>query len=419
MRTRRALLARALSVAALPVGIWGKAGISASRENLFGVLGSGSFLYRDPRLLPVPPRRDWRLTSSLRGASTLDLGPARDPKHQIRYAHRVQVFCLTETEEVTMLDGRKFVLHFQEPEDEPLALRAGAALARIYWIGRDYLDRGPRGNRPIHVWLDREGEAGGEEHESNIYLFAIREPRPPAEWLRELAHEYSHIFIPPAGRFLAPEPWANGYLGERLFLKWLLADNGLEDAWGEPVDAAAYVRYQVTPLREQFLSKGPAAPESQRNDAEGMAFFIGQMLALEAMHGPKFLRAVFDHFRTPRPQNLGGYLTSVIRELKPPVLYLDPTVHVATRGEPVEESPGAFRRASYWTFLPGGRWRIGLDGDVPPESRCALEAADLRSAGGAAWEVSFPTPNGAWRRLDITAPPGRHFRLDRIVLERR
>ena len=45
--------------------------------------------------------------------------------------------------------------------------------------------------------------------------------KPQAEACRELAHEYGHAVLPAIGGFKSPEDWANGYLGERLFLRWL------------------------------------------------------------------------------------------------------------------------------------------------------------------------------------------------------
>src|SRR5205807_32206 len=74
----------------------------------------------------------------------------------------------------------------------------------------------------VDVWLMRDGLPGAEEAGNDIYLYAIGQDRAPAEWLREIAHEYSHLTLPVVGPFTSPERWGNGYLGERLLMQWLI-----------------------------------------------------------------------------------------------------------------------------------------------------------------------------------------------------
>src|SRR5439155_15042666 len=122
-------------------------------------------------------------------------------------------------------------------------------------------------------------------------------------WVRELAHEYGHLTLPNTGPYREPEQWGNGYLGERLYMKWMLVDNGMADVWDRPIDGAAYVANQIAPLRERFLNEGPDSRAAGLGNAEGMDFFIGELMYLEAAHGPVFFRRLIDHFATPRPQN--------------------------------------------------------------------------------------------------------------------
>src|SRR5207249_4997524 len=126
----------------------------------------------------------------------------------------------------------------------------------------------------VDVWLMHGGEPGAEELGNDIYLYAIGRERAPAEWLREIAHEYSHLVVPVVGPFTAPEKWGNGYLGERLFLGWLVAAEQT-GVWGPHFDGAGYLANQVRPLRDRFLDAGPGSLSAARADAAAMERFIG------------------------------------------------------------------------------------------------------------------------------------------------
>jgi hypothetical protein len=371
----------------------------------------GTLTYKDPRLGDRVPSRSWELY--LQDNPKVDpvrQGPLRDPKRNAEYPYRLQVHCRKGEFDSDL----RFVVHFVKREDEALAQRVGGVLARLYWIGWDYLGRRPSETGYTNVWLTHDGEAGAEEYEGHIYLFAVGEARAPAEWVRELAHEYSHIILPEAGPYTDPEPWANGYLGERLLMKWLLFDNQQLHVWDRPINGAAYVANQVTPLRNRFLNEGPAAPASRKTDRDGMYFFIGQVLALEGAHGPAVLRQLLKEFVTPRPQNLAGYFARALRQMQPPTLPLDPAAYIPARSEPVASgTDGAgqrFRKASYWLLLPGGEWRLELEGVIPAGLGVRLDAAELTrvsstSVSVMAWDTKLASPNAVWRRLELTAPP--------------
>lgn len=386
----------------------------------------GTFTYKDPRLPVRFPARGWQTFISSERSSTFDFGPKTDPKFKKEYQYRMQVKCNTEMPEA--VSDRRFVVHFQKVEDEPLARRVGALMARLYWLGTDYLGVGSTGSQYINVWLSHEGEPGAEEFQKNLYLYAIDQPRAPAEWVRELAHEYSHIYLPQMGEYSKPEQWASGYLGERLFLKWLLHDNAMSDVWDEPIDGAAYVANQVAPLRDKFLNEGPNSPLTQKMDAEGMDFLIGQIMALEAAHGPVLIKHLMNRFATKRPQNLPLYLTAAMNDLQPTVLPLHPQAFIPQRTEmdPAGAAPGAvkFKKVAYWLYLPGGDWQIALTGNTPATTVATLESVALAKGvgGGAAgqvWETSVTSANGVWRRLEIAAPAGQTAEIRTITVAKR
>lgn len=391
----------------------------------------GSFTYKDPRIPGGIPARSWLLYAT-RGRSEA-YGPLRDPKSNVEYPLRLQVQCVTEEKKGASAedaDGgrnayRRFVIHFMTTEDEPLARRVGALMARLYWIGTDYLGRGPTGSRFVNVWLSPDGKAGAEEYQGNIYLYAAGESRAPAEWVRELAHEYGHITLPKMGPYREPEQWASGYVGERLYMKWMLVDNGMADAWDDPIDGAAYVANQIAPLRERFLNEGPNAKAATQEDADGMDFFIGELMAIEAAHGPDLFKRLMDRFATPRPQNLPLYFTAALKEMTPLLLPINGSAYTPSRSQ-VTSTPGGppqFRKASYWVFLPGGSWRIGLEGAAPPSTTATLENAQIKSApagGGGAliWETTVSSTNSVWRRLELTPPAGSTMQVRRLVVTR-
>lgn len=85
----------------------------------------------------------------------------------------------------------------------------------------------------VDVYLCEQGEPGGEQafepipgvdaQANSIYIYDVAHFNDRMEQARELAHEYGHAILPAVGGFDAKkgaEYWANGFLGEKLFLRW-------------------------------------------------------------------------------------------------------------------------------------------------------------------------------------------------------
>lgn len=101
----------------------------------------------------------------------------------------------------------------------------------------DYrIDHKPDYNKScVDVYLCFAGDPGGEQlfdedpqapkgassKVNTIYIYDLPSLKDPLEKIRELAHEYGHAVLPAVGGYDAPESWANGYLGEKLFLQHL------------------------------------------------------------------------------------------------------------------------------------------------------------------------------------------------------
>lgn len=67
----------------------------------------------------------------------------------------------------------------------------------------------------------QDNEGGVTRRVNAIYIYDLASFTNPLEMAREVAHEYGHAVLPAIGGFKAPEDWANGFLGEKLFLTWL------------------------------------------------------------------------------------------------------------------------------------------------------------------------------------------------------
>lgn len=147
--------------------------------------------------------------------------------------------------------------------------------------------------------------------------------RPPAEWVRELSHEYGHVALPPFGGFRPPlEPYANGVLGETVGMLWAAA---LPDQWSEtpelrlvgavaalplpprddeprvtPVaaqnakfdlteDFSEHIENNALPALKLFAVEGPNSPLKARTNRDGLRYLQGLTTYVERVYGPPLL----------------------------------------------------------------------------------------------------------------------------------
>lgn len=158
----------------------------------------------------------------------------------------------------------------------------------------------------VDVYIAWGGKAGGEqmfaEDEENnrprkaniIYVYDLKSFSGPLEMVREVAHEYGHATLAPIGRYERPETWANGYLGERLYLRWMLqamkkGKLSSADALGAtPEMLSAYVAQKVTPLVQKIAFNGPdfallkGESEAAMNEYMGLVLYAQQILPAKA-----------------------------------------------------------------------------------------------------------------------------------------
>ena len=142
-------------------------------------------------------------------------------------------------------------------------------------------------------------EAAGRQIRNQIYLFNIFSERSPAEWLREVAHEYGHYILPGFAGFTAPEEWGNGVLGEQLFLHWIAQEQKAGRISPEnlpfvtPEQLEEHLAKRVTPLLKRISSEGINLASLQQKNAEGMNYLCAATLYIDAVYQSKGLRDTF------------------------------------------------------------------------------------------------------------------------------
>lgn len=157
-------------------------------------------------------------------------------------------------------------------------------------------------NGLVDYYLCFGGEPGGEQlfgqefvparndfrKVNTIYIYQLSTFKNPVEMAREVAHEYGHAVLPPIGGFKQPEEWANGYLGERLFLDWLSKDLQTrkltpDDVMGAAAaDLAAWVKRNVDGPALAAAAQAPDA--NQINEASsGMDQFLALACYVERL----------------------------------------------------------------------------------------------------------------------------------------
>lgn len=229
---------------------------------------------------------------------------ATEPQHGLDFARITYLYVPDKNGTL-----RQFCLiHYSVPDDTPLATRMARLLALAHKTlvgrtGREAL----HGDAPFHVWLCRSGQAGGEQWGANLYFYDLDAPRSSIEWIREIVHEYSHLALPAIGGYKSPEYWANGYLGERLIVRWFQripqGPAMVERAWGDFSGAANFDRLLIAPALDLYRKIGPSPKWVARTDEAGMRYLIGQALAADDKYGPPTVGdalALLPHAREPR-----------------------------------------------------------------------------------------------------------------------
>ncbi|MGB9879687.1 MAG: hypothetical protein ACPLRM_02885, partial [Anaerolineae bacterium] len=219
-----------------------------------------------------------------------------DPKYGFRFHYCMWAYCSDSTADPLKL---RFAVHFQRNADASLAAKCSRVLLALYTLAKERLGLSPRFSEDgvVHVWLCTNGRAGAEQWQQHLYFYAIDAPRQPSEWIRQLCHEYGHLVIPGIGPFDAPEEWANGLIGEHLFMRWL-ADGNFKELWNPSPDLQTIVRNGADRLLRKFVQTPPPIDEARWSAdlCTALALYV------DAAHGPQLLAEITASQETRTPQ---------------------------------------------------------------------------------------------------------------------
>lgn len=291
--------------------------------------------------LPVFLQDDW-LTALPVDASPLpyDLGtlvvpksylPTRavEPVHSWKFGRVCYVYSHDAGSSLRLL----CTVHYPTADTGRLAARMARLLALAHKTLTQKTGReAANGTGPFDVWLCATGQTGGEEWRSNLYLYDVQTQRSSIEWVREIVHEYSHLALPAIGGYSAPEYWANGYLGERLIVRWLMrlpdGPARVDAVWGDFSGAANFDRLLIAPALAQYKKIGPSPAWLARTDEAGMRYLIGQALTFDDRYGsvklgdalarlPRFHEANGKDFAAALSQSLSASISTPHDDLHP------------------------------------------------------------------------------------------------------
>jgi hypothetical protein len=201
----------------------------------------------------------------------------------------------------------------------------------------------PGGEHRFTVDKDDRTPGGSPAKVNTVHIYDVGGLTKPAEWFRELAHEYGHATLPPVRVEGGPETWANGDLGERLYAVWMLGlmregKASPADAMGASAeDLEAYVEAKVRPLVGKVASNGPDAEALAGHGQAAYDAYLGLACHAQAVLPPSvFARSL------------------VLADDQSPGAYLRATVAAAE--EAAEWTPRAPAGKASW--LPLGRSKL-------------------------------------------------------------
>jgi len=240
---------------------------------------------------------------------------ATEPQHEWKFA-KVSYLYLPVSGSNSQKSALFCAVHYTSGSDAPLAGRIAGLLALAHQTLVQKTRREAAGTAPFDVWLCAGGQSGGEQWRSNLYLYNLETPRSSIEWIREVVHEYSHLALPAIGGYNAPEYWANGYLGERLIVRWLQhAPNGPAEVgavWGDFSGASNFDRLLIAPPLALYKKIGPNPAWLARRDEPGMRYLIGQALTFDDKYGSARLGDAFrrlPHFQEATAKDFAAALS--------------------------------------------------------------------------------------------------------------
>lgn len=280
--------------------------------------------------------------------------PAQDTLHRWSFPYRRTGLYLPEGSRSW---EPRLQVYTQRREHMPLAQAACRFLLRCFELALTCLQRDHplAHDRVLHLYLCTDGKPGAEQQRNSLYLYAVDPNLPPQEWARELAHEYGHAIVPPINSFKEPEAWANGDLGERLFLSWVLEACETKRLTPDDVmraskaDLQRYVDRSVEPLIRRMEGEGLNETRWKSRRRDGFEEYLALALYVGQVYGRERLARAMLIAGGVEPDDFLNGLRECLLEQN--------VLEVQVRRSPV------------WLFLPGGmqRWRVDSPRNTAPK----------------------------------------------------
>lgn len=281
----------------------------------------------------------------------------------------------------------------------PLATSLTHLLLRFLVYDRAYLGppEGLADGTLVNAYLCPAGPTGAETYKQSLYFYDVGTERSSVEWARQAAHEMGHLLLPPIGRFASPESFASGFLGERLLMQYLALEAGLSagEPWpspaaqqtlnalwpGEEFQLATYLQANCRASLDYFLAAGPNSPLAAGPDApgglgagnDGLQYYLGFMLWVQAGFGPELLRPLLPAATTTAPlapkDCLAAFRMALRKQADKGPLRLDAgSLNLAAsklQSKPLEGALGRTNvrlapgdSACFTMYLPAGAWNL-------------------------------------------------------------
>lgn len=318
--------------------------------------------------------------------------PKIDPKDKLEYEYVVTGYASSPPEAQGNHPIRFRVFSQQRKKVGDPAELACRLLLRLwkYNYERLKLDHSREYNGQIvDVYLSWGGQAGGEqlftEDTENgrlrpanvIYIYDIASFTDPVEMAREVCHEYGHASLPPVGGFVKPEDWGNGYLGEKLYMRWLRDDTKagalqpIDTTGASAKDLDAWCQKNADPLLDRVLLNGPDFAALKGSGPLALDSYIGlNLYAQEVLGNPTFARSL-----------------KLIAEPKAPAVPTAIFDAVKEAGGAVLAIPARHRGKNIWA--PVGNGRVSGGGAVKRNG----DWAELKVLTPDSVSVKFPAKN--------------------------